>query len=93
MTFNYFAYFKNSSALIVGADCVVHFGPSCLTPTKRLPVLYIFENLYLEEEKFSSDVLRAFSQFDSYILVVSDLRFHQSASMFHFINLSSGCYY
>lgn len=24
------------------ADCIIHFGPSCLTRTKRLPVLYVF---------------------------------------------------
>ncbi|XP_064393235.1 2-(3-amino-3-carboxypropyl)histidine synthase subunit 2-like [Halichondria panicea] len=26
----------------LGADCIVHFGPSCLTQTRRLPVLYVF---------------------------------------------------
>ncbi|XP_025081135.1 2-(3-amino-3-carboxypropyl)histidine synthase subunit 2-like isoform X3 [Pomacea canaliculata] len=24
------------------ADCIIHYGPACLSPTQRLPVLYVF---------------------------------------------------
>ncbi|XP_051998978.1 2-(3-amino-3-carboxypropyl)histidine synthase subunit 2-like [Xyrauchen texanus] len=27
----------------VGADCIMHYGASCLCPSRRLPLLYVFE--------------------------------------------------
>ena len=32
----------------IGADSIIHFGPACLTPTLRLPTLYIFTVRSLE---------------------------------------------
>lgn len=27
----------------VGADCIVHYGGACLSPSRRLPLMYVFE--------------------------------------------------
>lgn len=27
----------------VGADCIVHYGGTCLSPSRRLPLMYVFE--------------------------------------------------
>lgn len=32
----------------VGADCVVHYGAACLSPSARLPLLYVFERRPLD---------------------------------------------
>ena len=40
------------------ADCIIHFGHACLSPTNRLPVLYVFGQSEIDIEdcvkKFSS---------------------------------------
>ncbi|CAN6448785.1 unnamed protein product [Victoria cruziana] len=36
------------AALHVNADCVVHYGHTCLSPTSRLPVLYVFGKAILD---------------------------------------------
>ncbi|XP_033636616.1 2-(3-amino-3-carboxypropyl)histidine synthase subunit 2-like isoform X1 [Asterias rubens] len=35
------------------ADSIIHFGKSCLSPTSRLPVLYVFGHRALDEDKCS----------------------------------------
>ncbi len=32
----------------VGADAVVHFGHACMTPTERLPVLFVFTVAHID---------------------------------------------
>ena len=43
----------------IGADSVIHFGRSCLTPTQRLPVLNIYTVLPINTEAFESSILKS----------------------------------
>ncbi|GBM81031.1 2-(3-amino-3-carboxypropyl)histidine synthase subunit 2 [Araneus ventricosus] len=43
----------------VSADAIIHFGHSCLSPTKRLPVLYVFGKQVIDIE----DAANAFQKF------------------------------
>ncbi|KAA8579309.1 hypothetical protein FQN60_007099 [Etheostoma spectabile] len=38
----------------VGADCIVHYGSACLSPSKRLPLMYVFERRPVDLEKCTS---------------------------------------
>ena len=55
----YFFSVDEVAAEHIGADSVIHFGRSCLTPTQRLPVLNIFTVLPLNTEAFESSILKS----------------------------------
>jgi len=62
----------------VGANGLIHFGRACLSHhNRKLPVLYIFENLSVEKELFLTAFTKTFKTDDS-VLLISDLRYHQS---------------
>ncbi|XP_029935636.1 2-(3-amino-3-carboxypropyl)histidine synthase subunit 2 [Myripristis murdjan] len=35
----------------VGAECIVHYGRACLSPCRRLPLMYVFERRAVDLEK------------------------------------------
>ncbi|GFO39956.1 2-(3-amino-3-carboxypropyl)histidine synthase subunit 2 [Plakobranchus ocellatus] len=43
------------------ADCVIHFGRACLSPTARLPVLYVFGRLHIDTVKCVAKVIETLS--------------------------------
>ncbi|PWN92309.1 diphthamide biosynthesis protein [Acaromyces ingoldii] len=43
----------------VDADLVVHFGHACLSPTARLPVLYVFSRLPIDVRHAAKELMRA----------------------------------
>jgi len=59
----------------VGADSVIHFGHTCLTPTQRLPVLYVFTVLPIDAQDLLQRIGAEFKS-DSKVLVFYDVQFH-----------------
>lgn len=59
----------------VNADAVVHYGRSCLSPTARLPVIYVFTRSDLDEEKVVSAFTRAYPERSSQVIVTADTAF------------------
>lgn len=41
----------------VAANAIIHFGPACLTPCSRLPVLYIFEKWSVDSKLVAKEFL------------------------------------
>lgn len=62
----------------VGADSLIHFGRACLTHhNRRLPVLYIYENLPVDKDAFLTAFSKTFKE-NNKVLVICDLRYQQS---------------
>ena len=61
----------------IGADAIIHFGPACLTPTLRLPTLYIFTVQHLKIKVFQKALESQFSV-DDHLAIVYDLPYEQA---------------
>ncbi|ROT64884.1 putative diphthamide biosynthesis protein 2-like [Penaeus vannamei] len=63
----------------VGADSIVHFGRSCLSPSRRLPVLYIFTRLSVNLPLVVESLQAAIQEADTRLVLVYDTRCHHAA--------------
>ncbi|XP_008436556.1 2-(3-amino-3-carboxypropyl)histidine synthase subunit 2 [Poecilia reticulata] len=59
----------------VGADCIVHYGNACLSPSKRLPVMYVFEKLTLDVEKCAVSFRELYMDKQTHILLLYDVNY------------------
>ncbi|XP_061778120.1 2-(3-amino-3-carboxypropyl)histidine synthase subunit 2 [Nerophis ophidion] len=59
----------------VGADCLVHYGHACLSPTKRLPVMYIFDRGHLDVDRCTSAFTELYPDTQANILLFYDVRY------------------
>lgn len=59
----------------VGADCMVHYGRACLSPSKRLPLMYVFEKASIDVDKFTSVFRELYTDTQARILVLYDVRY------------------
>lgn len=64
----------------VGADCIVHYGSACLSPSKRLPLLYIFERRPLDLEKCTSAFRELYPDAQSQIILLYDVNYVHAIS-------------
>ena len=58
------------------ADSIIHFGPSCLSPTQRLPVLYVFGQQPLDVTTCSDACRYLVEDANKLVLVIYDVVFH-----------------
>ncbi|XP_064105248.1 2-(3-amino-3-carboxypropyl)histidine synthase subunit 2-like [Macrobrachium nipponense] len=63
----------------VGADAVIHFGRTCLSPSRRLPVLYIFTRIPIDIHKVISELCTTVEDSLSKLIFVYDTRCHYIA--------------
>lgn len=59
----------------VAADCIVHYGSACLSPSKRLPLMYIFERRPLDLEKCTSAFRELYPDTQSPIILLYDVNY------------------
>jgi diphthamide biosynthesis protein 2 len=59
----------------VEADVVVHYGRSCLSPTARLPVIYVFTSRPLPLEPVIAAFEETFSHRDAKVVVTADITY------------------
>ena len=59
----------------VDADAVVHYGRACLSPTARLPVVYVFTKGQLDLSKVVECFKETFSDRSSKVLVMADVTY------------------
>lgn len=57
------------------ADVVVHYGRSCLSPTVRLPVIYVFTKPELDLEAVSRSFSDTYKNLDQKIVLMADIPF------------------
>nr|XP_046226928.1 2-(3-amino-3-carboxypropyl)histidine synthase subunit 2 [Scatophagus argus]XP_046226929.1 2-(3-amino-3-carboxypropyl)histidine synthase subunit 2 [Scatophagus argus] len=59
----------------VGADCIIHYGSACLSPSKRLPLMYVFERKPLDLEKCTSAFRELYPDTQSHIIILYDVNY------------------
>ena len=59
----------------VEADVVVHYGRSCLSPTARLPVIYVFTSRPLPLEQVAAAFEKTFPRKDTKVVVTADITY------------------
>ncbi|KAM4606775.1 2-(3-amino-3-carboxypropyl)histidine synthase subunit 2 [Polymixia lowei] len=59
----------------VGADCIVHYGRACLSPSKRLPLMYVFERRPMDLEKCASTFRDLYPDTQSHVIVLYDVNY------------------
>ena len=63
----------------VEGDAIIHFGHACLSPTKRLPVLYIFPSLEIDEDRFVLDFRREFPETSKNLQLIFDVAYDHAS--------------
>lgn len=64
----------------VGADCIVHYGSACLSPSKRLPLMYIFERRPLDVEECASAFRELYPDTQSPIILLYNVNYVHAIS-------------
>lgn len=59
----------------VDADVVVHYGRSCLSPTARLPVIYVFTHKELALEKVVRAFKETYPELDTKVVLAADVTY------------------
>ena len=59
----------------IGADVIVHYGRSCLSPTARLPVLYVFTQRPMDISLITQSFLDTFSDKTQKVIIVADVSY------------------
>ncbi|KAK8851948.1 diphthamide synthesis protein-domain-containing protein [Apiospora arundinis] len=59
------------------AEAVVHYGRSCLSPTSRLPVIYVFTQQKLDFDAIFESFEKEFTNKDDKIVIMADVMFQQ----------------
>ncbi|KAI5803818.1 putative diphthamide synthesis protein-domain-containing protein [Geopyxis carbonaria] len=57
------------------ADVLVHYGRSCLSPTSRLPVIYVFTTNPLDLRQVAQGFQKTFPDRDSKVLLMADVTY------------------
>ncbi|KAF7556478.1 hypothetical protein G7046_g6302 [Stylonectria norvegica] len=60
----------------VSADVVVHYGRTCLSPTSRLPVIYVYTSHKLDYDVTTAEFEKEFGDKDARVVVMADLTYH-----------------
>lgn len=60
----------------VNADVVVHYGRSCLSPTTRLPLIYVFTTHNLDISEVIKVFEHTFEGKEERVLVMADITYH-----------------
>ncbi|KAM3860486.1 2-(3-amino-3-carboxypropyl)histidine synthase subunit 2 [Diretmus argenteus] len=59
----------------VSADCIVHYGRACLSPSRRLPLMYVFDRRPVDLEKCSSAFRELHPDRQSPIIILYDVNY------------------
>eukprot|EP01091_Cochliopodium_minus_P011386 TRINITY_DN3203_c0_g1_i2.p1 TRINITY_DN3203_c0_g1~~TRINITY_DN3203_c0_g1_i2.p1 ORF type:complete len:535 (+),score=169.99 TRINITY_DN3203_c0_g1_i2:2-1606(+) len=63
----------------LNGDCIIHFGPACLSPNKKLPVFYVFDKFHINVENFCEGFIKTFNNkehLDKQIMIISDVEYN-----------------
>ncbi|XP_058501916.1 2-(3-amino-3-carboxypropyl)histidine synthase subunit 2 [Solea solea] len=59
----------------VRADCIVHYGRACLSPSKRLPLMYVFERQPVDVEKCASAFRELYPDTQCRVIILYDVNY------------------
>lgn len=66
----------------VGADCIVHYGGACLSPSNRLPLMYVFERGPLDLDACTSAFRELYPDTQSWIILLYDVNYVHAIGKF-----------
>ncbi|KAK8064612.1 hypothetical protein PG994_007250 [Apiospora phragmitis] len=64
------------------AEGVIHYGRSCLSPTSRLPVIYVFTQQKLDYDAIVESFGKEFPEKDIKVVIMADVMFQQHVTFF-----------
>ncbi|XP_029004493.1 2-(3-amino-3-carboxypropyl)histidine synthase subunit 2 [Betta splendens] len=64
----------------VGADCIVHYGGACLSPCRRLPLMYVFEKRPVDVEKCAAAFRDLYPGTQSHAIILYDVNYSHAIS-------------
>lgn len=73
-----------------GADVLVHYGRSCLSPTTRLPVIYVFTTNPLDLTSVVSSFCLTFPDKDAKVILMADVTYTSHIPTLHRLLVESG---
>lgn len=59
----------------VGADCIIHYGSACLSPSKRLPLMFVFEKRSIDVDKCASAFRELYPDTHSHVILLYDVNY------------------
>ncbi|KAM8823042.1 2-(3-amino-3-carboxypropyl)histidine synthase subunit 2 isoform 1-T2 [Spinachia spinachia] len=59
----------------IGANCIVHYGSACLSPSKRLPLMYVFERRTLDLKKCTTAFRDLHPDTQSHVVILYDVNY------------------
>ncbi|XP_016135503.1 2-(3-amino-3-carboxypropyl)histidine synthase subunit 2 isoform X2 [Sinocyclocheilus grahami] len=59
----------------VRADCIVHYGPSCLSPCRRLPLLYVFGKRPIDVQQCAAAFRELYPDCQSHVILLYDVTY------------------
>lgn len=59
----------------VSAEAVVHYGPACLSPCRKLPVLHVFGRQQLDVMRCAEAFKELYPDLQSHVVVLSDVAY------------------
>ena len=60
----------------VDAEVVVHYGRTCLSPTARLPVIYVYTTKPLDQESVVATFQKTYTDKASKVVLMADIPYH-----------------
>jgi len=79
---NFSCCVDETAAQHIAADCIIHFGRSCLTPNSHLPVYYIFPKQPLDYVQCANSIIKTFETDEGLVLVLYDVAYHHVRGKF-----------
>jgi len=64
------------------ADVVIHYGRSCLSPTARLPVIYVFTKPPLDTEPMYQTFCKTYPRRDEKVVLMADIPYQEHLEPF-----------
>ncbi|XP_077085359.1 2-(3-amino-3-carboxypropyl)histidine synthase subunit 2 [Siphateles boraxobius] len=59
----------------VRADCIVHYGPSCLSPCRRLPLLHVFGKRPIDVQQCVAAFKELYPDRQSHVIILYDVTY------------------
>ncbi|MBN3302346.1 DPH2 synthase, partial [Amia calva] len=59
----------------IGADGIIHYGRACLSPSRRLPLMYVFGRRPVDLQKCASSFRELYPDKDSHVVILYDVMY------------------
>jgi len=75
----------------VRADCIVHYGPSCLSPCRRLPLLHVFGKRPIDVQQCVAAFKELYPDRQSHVIILYDVTYSHAIGNCYCSIYAHGC--